>query len=665
MAISSPGVGSNLDVNGIVRQLMDIERQPIQALDRKEVSFQAQLSAFGTLKGGLSSFQSAVQKLATISQFSTRTVTSSDNAIASGTASSIAGTGKFNLNVTQLAQSHGLAAVGQVSQTAAIGAGTPTTIRIDFGTVSGGTLTNGVYTGATFTQDAAVPSGVVSINATNNSLIGIRDAINAANVGVSASIVGDGSAAPYRLVLNSSSTGENRSMRITVTGEAALSSLLSYDASATQNMTQTSAAQSAKFSLNGLELASTSNTVTSALDGVTVTLAKVGATTLTIGRDTASIKKSIEEFVKSYNEVQKTLKDLTGFDPQTRQAGPLNGDATARQVQARLRSALGESLGNNLKVSSLSQLGISFQKDGTLALDSAKLDAAIQANKPEDIAGAFARAGTATSSLVSVSETTAKTRAGTYAVSVSALATQGKVVGAAAAGLTITTGVNDTLNVNVDGTGTSVTLAAGTYTAATLAAAVQSAINGASAFSTASKSVTVTENAGVLTITSALYGNTSKVTVSGNGASNLLGGTPAATAGTNVNGTIGGLPATGSGQTLTGQVGSAVDGLKLKIDGSTPGERGTVTVLRGAAAKLETVLNNIIGDAGSIKSRETGINRSIEDLGDRREAIERRLVTVEQRYRAQFTSLDSLLGRMRSTSDYLAQQLNALNRGNG
>ena len=661
MAISSPGIGSNLDINSIVTQLMSVERQPLVQLDTKEASFQAQLSAYGNLKGALSAFQTSVTALNSVSRFQARTVTSSDQGVATATATSIATIGSFSLNVSQLAQAQALVAAGQASASAAIGSGASTTISFQFGTITGGSLTNGVYTGATFTQDGSQSSGTVTISAENNSLTGIKDAINGANIGVTASIVGDGSATPYRLVLQSSATGANRSMKISVTGEAAIANLLSYDPAATQNMKQTLAAQDAAFTVNGLALTSRTNTVSTALQGVNLTLAKVGTSNLAVARDTNSVQTAVAAFVKAYNDVDATLDQLASFNAETRRAGPLNGDFAVRSIQSQLRSVLGDSLGSGLSIANLSQLGISFQRDGSLALDTAKLQTALTGTAAEDIAGAFPATGKTTDSLINFLGATAASTPGRYALNVSTLATQGTLVGSGAANLTITQGSNDSLSVNLDGVATTVTIAAGTYTAAALATAVQSAINGSADVRTANSAVTVTQAAGVLTITSNRYGSASQVSASGTAATGLFGGAPVATTGVDVAGTINGAAATGSGRILSGPAGSSLAGVRLEVIGGTTGDRGTVTVVRGFASRLDALLTNILSTTGVITSRTEGINKSIEDLGDRRTALNRRLTDVEARYRAQFTALDTMMSSMLATSNYLTQQLNALN----
>lgn len=660
MALSSPGIGSNLDVNSIISQLMSIERQPLTALDRKEAGYQAKLSAYGTLKGALSSFQNSARALSDVSKFQSVKATPADATVLGAGASSIAAPGAYSVEVTKIAQSQKLAAVGQASATAAIGTGT---LTFDFGTISGGTFDAGTgkYTGAAFASNGA---GVktVTIDASNNSLAGIRDAINSANIGVSATIVNDGGASPYRLALTSTSIGKTNSIKISVAGDAPLSTLLAHDPAATQNLSETATAQNAEFKVDGVAVSKTSNSISDVIQGVTLSLLKtnVGApTVVTVARDTASVTTAVNAFVKAYNDVNKTLGDLSAYDATTQQAAILQGDSSVRSIQSQIRNTLTSTLaGIGGSYTTLSQIGVSFQKDGTLAVDSTKLQSAIGTNF-NDIASLFAVTGKASDSLVSYSSGTANTKPGAYALAVSQLATQGNVVGSAAAGLTID-GTNDSLSVTVDGVSATVTLAVGTYTAAALATEVQSKINGASAFATAGISVAVTQTAGTMTLTSNRYGSASNASVAGNGAANLLGATPTATAGVDVAGTINGVAATGSGQYLTGATGIDAEGLKVLVSGGALGSRGTVNYSQGYAYKLDKQADSLLSSTGPISSRTDGINQTIKDIGSRREVLNQRMANIEKRYRAQFTALDTLLSSMTTTSNFLSQQLASL-----
>ncbi|MHB1176153.1 MAG: flagellar filament capping protein FliD [Sulfuriferula sp.] len=664
MGISSPGIGSGLDVNSIVAKLMSIEQQPLTALNNKVASYQAQLSGYAQIKSALSQFQSAVQGLSSPSQFQAVTATLADATIATASASAEATAGSYALEVSSLAQAQKLVAAGQASTSATIGSGTATTLTFDFGTISGGTLSNGTYTGASFTSNGA-GSKTVTIDASNNSLSGIRDAINSANIGVSATIVNDGSAAPNRLVLTDTTTGISNSMKISVSGDAAISSLLSQDPANNtgQALSETVTAQNANFKLDGVAVTKTTNTVTDAIQGVTLNLTKTNAgspTQLTVAQDTASVTKAVNAFVTAYNNITQTLASATAYDPTTKKAALFNGDTSVSLMQNQIRNVLSTPVaGGGSAYTLLSQIGVTFQKDGTLAVDSTKLQSAITSNF-SDIAGLFAAVGKTSDSLVGYSSASALTAPGAYSVNVTQLATQGSATASAAAGLTITAGVNDTLQVLVDGVTANVTLAAGSYaSAAALATQIQSQINGASAFSSVGSAVTVTQSGGVLKITSNRYGSASAANITGgNGQANLnYGGTAVAANGVDTAGTINGVAATGSGQILTGATGDASQGLQIKINGGATGARGTVNYSRGYAYQFNSLTNSMLGSDGTISSSTDGINASIQRLNVDQQAWNARLTVIEARYRAQFTALDMMIGSMNTTSTFLTQQL--------
>ena len=671
MAISSPGIGSGLDVNSIVTQLMTIENQPLTALNNKVASYQAKLSGYGQIKSALSQFQSAVQGLSSPTQFQAVTATLADTTVATVSASSSATAGSYALEVSSLAQAQKLVSAGQASDSAAIGSGAATTLTFDFGTIAGGTFSNGTYTGASFTSNGA-GSKSISIDASNNSLSGIRDAINNANIGVSATLVNDGSASPYRLVLTDSTTGISNSMKISVSGDASISSLLSQDPASNggQALSETVAAQNANFTLDGIAISKPTNTVTDAIQGVTLNLTKTNIgtpTSLTLARDTGSVTKAVNAFVAAYNNITQTLASATAYDPTTKQAALFNGDTSVSLMRNQIRNVLSAPIaGGSSAFSQLSQVGVSFQKDGTLAVDSTKLQSALTSHF-SDIAGLFAAVGTTSDSLVGYSSASALTAPGAYSVNVSQLATQGNATASAAAGLVITTGVNDTLQVLVDGVTANVTLAQGNYASpAALATQIQSQINGASAFSSLGSAVTVTQSAGVLKITSNRYGSASAADITGgNGQTNLnFGGSAVVAAGVDTAGTINGIAAAGSGQYLTGASGDASQGLKIQISGGATGARGMVNYSQGYAYQFNTLANSMLASSGVISSSTDGINASIKRLNDDQQAMSARLTVIEARYRAQFTALDTMISSMNTTSSFLTQQLANLSKNN-
>jgi flagellar hook-associated protein 2 len=652
MALSSPGVGSGLDINSIVSQLMALEQRPLTALAKTEAKHQAKLSAYGSLKGALSTFQTAVAALATPSKFSTLKASVADTAVATVSAAPTAAAGSYSLEVQALAQAQKL----------------KSSVFLDVGTAIGTgklTFSFGTYAADTFTLNPEKASVEMTIGAGQNTLVGIRDAINAAKVGVTAGIVNDGTG--YRLTIASGSTGMANAVRIAVADDDATHtdtaglSRLAFDArtlSGVTNLTQTVPAQNALVVIDGISVSKASNTITDAIEGVTLNLVKANtpsATVLSMVRDSAGIQTAVQSFVKAYNDLNKTIADLTKYDPETKTGSTLTGDATVRDVQNQLRSAFNMQLPLGAGgLTSLSDIGITFQKDGTLKLDATKLTTVIN-DTTKDISTLFSAVAKPADALVSFAMSTADTKNGSYALNISQIATQGKAIGSVVADLTITAGVNDTLSFTVDGVAGNITLSAGVYTADSLASELQARINGVSALSSAGIKVGVTQAAGVLTVTSNRYGAASNVMLTGGNGVTSLFGTPSQAAGLDVAGTIGGFSATGSGQTLTG-TGNPL-GLALKVAGGATGDRGTVTFARGYAYELDKLTSKILDSNSSVEGRVKGIKSSIENISDQREVLDLRMQTIEKRLRAQYSALDALLTRMQSMSASLTQQL--------
>ncbi|MDI1275596.1 flagellar filament capping protein FliD [Polaromonas sp.] len=390
-SVSSLGIGSNLDLSGLLTSLTKAESQPLVMLQKQQISYTAKLSAYGTLQGALSTLQTAAGKLADANLFQGVKAASSNTDVLTAAASATGAAGIYAVNVTQLAAAQSLAAAGVANATAAVGKGT---VTIDFGTISGGTLNaaTGTYSGASFTADAARAAKSIVIDDSNNSLEGLRDAINkSADIGVTAAIVNDGGTSPYRLVLTSKDTGVASSMRISVAGDASLQGLLNHDASGAQALQQTAVASNAMLTIGGVAVTSKTNTVADAAPGVTMTLAKTGASTLTVSRDSSSVEAAIAGFVTAYNSLQTTAAQLTKYDTEKHTGAPLVGDSTLRTIQTRIRAALNTPQAGELKV--LSRIGVGFQKDGTLAFDTAKLKTALAAS-PTAVAELFAGDGT-------------------------------------------------------------------------------------------------------------------------------------------------------------------------------------------------------------------------------------------------------------------------------
>ncbi len=655
-AVSSPGIGSGLDVTGIVQKLMTVEQLPLTALQSRASSYHADLSAFSSVQGALSSLQSATQALTNPSQFQSVGASVADSSIFTASTGTASLPGSYSVEVKTLAQSQKLISGGFANTTDPVGTGT---LTIRFGTYNS--------VGNTFTVDPNKAAGSVTIAAVNNTLAGVRDAINAASMGVTATIVNDGSSNGNRIVITSNSTGAASSLRVQASDgdgsntDAAGLSQLAYDPTATagsgKNMSQTVAAQDATLNIDGIAVSKPTNLITDAIQGVTLNLAKAQPgvpTTLTLSSNSAGLQNALGSFVSAYNTLNSTMAQLTTYDAASKSGGQLLGDPTAQAIQVRVRAALSQAVQSGT-LSSVTQLGVAFQKNGSLSLDISKLNAVV-ASHPNDIAGLFAAVGTPSDSLITFSAAGTATRPGAYTVNISQVATHGAAQGTAVAPTVITAGVNDSLSFAVDGSTASVTLAPGTYTAAALAQQLQTQINGLPALSSSSVAVTVTQSGGVLNIASQSYGAGSSVSLTGGNGVAALFGTSTSASGVDVAGTINGVPATGTGQALTGARGSAAEGLKLQVNGGVTGARGSVSFSRGIADQLNTLLTGYVGAGGIIQSRANSLNSQIQQNTQQQTVLHARLAQVQANYLAQFTSLDTLLTSMNSTSSFLTQQ---------
>ncbi|MEW6764738.1 MAG: flagellar filament capping protein FliD [Pseudomonadota bacterium] len=362
MTITSTGLATGMDINGIVAQLVRAEGQPAKnLLDRQEARLDARLSAFGKLKGTMSAFQTALKKLDALETFSARKVTASDDSAFSTTANSKAAVGSYSVEVISLAQAEKLASGNFASQDSVVGTGS---LTLDVG-------------GNSFT---------VAIDGTNNTLAGIRDAINKAadNTGVSASIINvdDGLGGMVsKLVLASKETGTANGLGVTFTDDDGNNT----DASGLSSLafTQQSAPKDAVIKVDGYTITRSSNTISDAVDGLSFTLksATTSAVKVDVSSDSEEIVKAVQGFVDSYNSLRQVMSDLGNYDATTKKAAALVGDSTLRNLQQQLRRDLVDPVSSGSGgVDSLSAIGVGVDRYGVLSLDSTKLKDAMGDN---------------------------------------------------------------------------------------------------------------------------------------------------------------------------------------------------------------------------------------------------------------------------------------------
>lgn len=377
MAISSPGIGSGLDVKSIVTQLVALERQPITQLQTKGSTLQTKLSAYGQIKSSLASLDDASTALMDATTWNARTFASNIPSSIAGSATASALASSFSVQVTALAQ---VQSIKSNPLTSGAGLGSDGRLDIQVGQWSGSTFNGG--TNATLS---------ISVFSTDT-LSDIAIKINSAGTGVSAVVVT--SAGQDRLLIRGNATGDAAGFQIRaydststevtdgITGVGKLA--YAYNGGGASpgfyGMAQTQAAQNSAITIDGIPVSSATNSVSDAVPGVTLNLLATTATAaqVTVGLDKEVIKTKLEAFRTAYNNIRTKLAEYVKYDPGTKASGPLQGDSTAVGIQSMLRDLAAASGPTGSTISRLSDLGLQMQRDGTLTSNTAKLDAALQ-----------------------------------------------------------------------------------------------------------------------------------------------------------------------------------------------------------------------------------------------------------------------------------------------
>ncbi len=365
--ISSAGIGSGLDVNSIVTQLMAIESQPLTALQTKATTIQSTVSEYGKIKSDVSTLNDLAAKLSNKTTWAQTTSNSSSTAITPTTNGSSAGT--YTVQVNSLASVQTIAGL-PVAPTTTVGAGT---LHLELGTWTT------PASGAPSFAASGTPAVDVTVAATDT-LADVRDKINSAGAGVTALIMTDASGS--RLLIRSNATGVANGFRTSVTdadgnnGDAAGLSALAYDPSTgVSQMTQSQAAANASATINGLAVSSASNTLANIVDGLTLNLSSTTTTPVTVNvvTDTATLTKTLTDFAAAYSAVYKLIAADTKYDPTSKLGGILQGDSAAVGLQNQLRALAGGQSGASSVFSHLSDVGLQIQSDGSMTVDSTKV----------------------------------------------------------------------------------------------------------------------------------------------------------------------------------------------------------------------------------------------------------------------------------------------------
>lgn len=678
--IQSIGAGSGIDTNNLVKQLTSIERSaPQNRIDTTRELTETKISDFGKLKSALSTLQDAAKTLSDPEGLFSKSAsfTESDALVPIELGTDVQ-TGSYTFEVTAIAKSQSLSSTAFASTDETVGEGT---LTIQLGTA---TTVAGAMTG--FSADLEEDSIEVVIDSTNNSLEGLRDAINAKDAGIQASIVNDGSG--YKLQIKAAS-GASNELQITVaesggspTNEDASGlSRFAFNTSASQ-LVENQGGQDAALTLNGLGITRESNQIDDVVEGLTLDILKDSAgqeINITITDDKAFAEQNIRDFVEAYNLFLDAVQPMFGSSEQegedgetTTVVGSLSKDSLAKSILSQIRSTIASAipgLGDS-DYTSLTNVGIRTELDGTLSIDEDDFNLAFDTNF-EDIQKLFAPSTTSSSSDIYINSYNDNTTAGEYAVNITTAPAQAYYNGGNIDDIAApfpnfdTTGKVYDFKIAVNGT-TSETLTLPTATYAdkdAMAAALQTLINADDNLSADAATVTVSYDSDLdrFDITTNKYGASASIEIidPSMDASDDLGlaeavGTPGVT----VVGTIDGVGGFASGNVLLPTLGEPAEGLALVVGSSAT--TATVNFSRGFSGELESLIDQFLVSGGVIDLREDSLADDLDDLDEDQTALDRRMSAYEERLIQQFISMERILNSLNSSGSFLDNLVNTL-----
>ncbi len=520
-SIQSLGIGSGILTSEFLDDIIEAEGAASNLrLDFEQERVEAQISAYGEIKSAVDKLASSVSALSLESAINNVDAKSSDEDSFTASTNSTASTGSYTVKVDQIATSHSLATKQYASVNDTIGTGT---LSFKFGEFT----FDGSDNITAFSENEDTTAFSITVDSSNNTLAGLRDAINNLDAGVTASVVNDGTA--FRLLFTSEESGAEYQMEISASGDAALQNLAYNQAQQdpTANMEMTQKGQNAELEINGLAITSKDNSIDEVIKGVSVNI--TGDTggairTLNITRDTEGVVSKVETMLEAYNEYRTIYKAASDFNATEEIGGVLLGDSTLRTVNSQIRSTLVgivEGISGE-KYRSLADIGIYTDQndDFFYKINSEKLTAALN-DEAEVVTKLFASGKESSDPFVEFFYTTSDTEPGDYAIEITQLASQAKLFGQTGAGFDFTVPVSigdsaDSLNLTIDGTTATVELTHGSYaTGSELAEMIQSSINGDDTFANKGKSVSVFYNDTDkrLELTSSTYGSSSSLSI--------------------------------------------------------------------------------------------------------------------------------------------------------
>ena len=660
--VTALGAGSGIDTVELVKKLVDIERAPQQQrLDSKKETLDAQISAYGTLKSSLSTFQEILGPLSNNDTFSARSVSFPEtDVVTPNSLGTNAQVGSYQLEVIDVAQAQSLAINNTYAdKDAAIGVEGNLTISLGTWTYDNTDPNNPLP--QSFAENENQLAFDVEIT-TNDSLQDIADKINAADSDVQASVLlVDGN---YQLMISAPS-GENNALQITADDPSL--DLFNFNASNYANVTETQQGQDAHLKLNGLNVYRDTNEVNDVMQGLSFSINKASPGekfTFSISEDKGTAETAIRDFIEGYNSLYNTMKALTGVTTDAETNAPTRGelasDGTAKNLLARIRNMISEAVPGVSEFNALTNIGIRTKLDGTLEIDAEDFNAAIKDNF-DKVAAIFSPQTSSTNSGVDVviGSYASKTVSGTYSGTVSTAPSKGSVVSDldfAAFDTTAPAG-DYTFSVTVDGiTSDALTLSGNFTTAEEFRAELQSLINNDASISAGKAFVDVVVDDNKIQIQSRQYGSSSKVSFASAGAefasATGLSGTSVSTIGVDAAGVLNGDTAFGAGEVLLPKIDSDPYGLNLTISEGMTGDF-SFTFSRGFAGELSLLIDSFLSSSGVIQSREDSINSQLKGIAGDQDNLDRKMTIKSDRLTQQYFAMERIIASFNSTADSL------------
>lgn len=681
--IKTLGAGSGIDTNSLVTQLTAIERSaPQDRITSAKEKTETQISDFGILSSALSTLQDAAKTLTEPEGlFSKSAAFTESDALVPTELDTDVEPGVYSFVVNNVAQAQTLAFDTFASKTDAVGEGV---LTFNFGTWG----RDGSDDPTTFTADASQSSQTVTIDSSNNTLEGLRNAINDADIGVQASIVNNGSGYLLSIV---AASGVSNELEITVAEAGGTPtntdgsdlSRFAFNTGVTDfDDIEAQKGIDASLTMNGIEITRSSNSIDDVVGGLSLDILKAAPTetvTVTVSEDKAFAEQTIRDFISAYNTFLEVLEPLMGSSEVEGEdgstsvvVGSLARDSLAKSTLSSIRSLIASSVPGlaDSNFTSITNVGIRTELDGTLAISEDEFEEAF-AERFEDVQKLFAPRTVSSDPNVYVNSFNDGTTSGEYDIVITTPPSRGVYTGNTLANIVFpnfdsSAPLKDyNFEVTVNGIeSSSITIPVGTYEGQSdFASAIQTAINADAALVEAGATVLVSydsDNDNFL-ITSTKYDVSSQVTITNPSTDTIndLGLiAQSGTTGSKVSGTVNGLAGFGTSNVLLPALGEAGEGLAMVI--SENATSTTINFSRGFGGELERLIDSFLENDGLIANREEVLGDKLESFDVDQEDLDRRMEAFEERLRQQYIAMERILSGLNSSGTFLENLLDTL-----